>query len=116
MLERLKELAARWRDIKEIDALTDRDLHDLGMSRAQIEAFARMPRDTAERMAHMAANFGITEAELKADYSLYLELMGTCGNCHDRASCALVLSKGDLARPSDCAFCPNAGAFAGMAA
>lgn len=116
MLERLKELSARWREIKEVEALTDRDLDDLGMSRAQIEAFARMPRDTADRMAHMAANFGITEDALKEDHALYLELLGTCGNCRDRATCALVLAKGDLARPSDCAFCPNATSFAGIAA
>lgn len=116
MLERLRELSARWREIKEVGALSDRDLDDLGMSRAQVEAFVRMPRDTADRMAYMAANFGITEDDLKADYAAYLELLGTCGHCQDRAACAVVLAKGDLARPSDCAFCPNASAFAGMAA
>ena len=36
MLERIRALVDRWRELKEIDALTDRDLDDLGMTRAQV--------------------------------------------------------------------------------
>lgn len=115
MLERIRAMVERWKELKEIDALSDRDLDDLGMSRSQLEAFARMPHDAPDRMAAMAANFGIPEDDLKANHAEYLELLGTCGTCHDRATCALVLAKKDLARPSDCAFCPNSRSFAELA-
>lgn len=114
MLERIRALVDRWREIKEIDALTDRDLDDLGLSRAQVQAFARIPPDTPDRMAAMAANFGISADDLRRNHAEYLDLLGTCGTCHDRATCALVLAKREIARPSDCAFCPNAHDFAAM--
>ena len=114
MLERIRALVDRWRELKEIDALTDRDLDDLGMTRAQVTAFARMPHDAPDRMAAMAANFGISAENLRANHAQYLELLGTCGSCRDRATCALVLAKKALVRPSDCAFCPNAHDFAAM--
>lgn len=114
MLERIKAFVGRWRTLQEVGVLTDRDLDDLGMTRGQVEAFARMPHDAPDRMAAMAANFGISEAELKQNHAAYLDLLGTCGTCQDRATCAVVLSKKDLVRPSDCAFCPNAHDFAAL--
>lgn len=114
MLERIRALVDRWRELKEIDALADRDLDDLGMTRAQVTAFARMPHDAPDRMAAMAANFGISAENLRANHAQYLELLGTCGSCRDRATCALVLAKKALVGPSDCAFCPNAHDFAAM--
>ena len=114
MLEQIRALVTRWRALKEVDSLTDRDLMDLGMTRTQVETFARMPLDVADRVAAMAANFGIGAADLKANYEEYLELLSTCGRCQDRAACGLVLAKGELARPSEAAFCPNAPVFAQM--
>ena len=63
MFERIKALMERWHETKEINELSDRDLSDLGMSREQVQAFSRMPRDIADRVKHMAAVFGLSEAE-----------------------------------------------------
>ncbi|MEY4981746.1 MAG: hypothetical protein RIR62_12 [Pseudomonadota bacterium] len=115
MIERVRDFLLKWRERTEIDALTDRDLRDLGLSRDQVRTIARMPADSAARMAAMARLFGITAAALTRDHALYHELLCACGSCKDRAACALVLDKGDLARPSDCAFCPNAQSFAALA-
>lgn len=112
MLEQIRALVTRWRALKEVESLTDRDLMDLGMTRAQVETFARMPLDVADRVTAMATNFGISAADLKTNYPEYLDLLTACGRCHDRAACGLVLAKGELARPSDAAFCPNAPVFA----
>jgi uncharacterized protein YjiS (DUF1127 family) len=112
MLARIRALIDRWHQIKSLDTLTDRDLADLGMSRAQVEAFILMPQDVPDRVARMAAIFGIPEVELKANHTDYLELLGTCAQCRDRAACALVLQKGDIARPKDADFCPNSGIYA----
>ena len=107
MLTRLRALLDRYAQMKTVEALTYRDLDDLGMTRAQVMAFVTMPADVPDRVARMAAIFGIPEAELKVNHADYLELLGACGHCPDRAACARLLHKGD-ARPQDAAFCPNA--------
>lgn len=112
MFDRVKALIARWQELKEIDALTDRDLDDLGMSREQVRAFARMPHDVPDRVLAMARIFGLSEAEVKADHARWLELLETCGHCGDRGACTLVLERGELTRPQECGFCLNAGSFA----
>lgn len=114
MLARIRALIERWQQLKTLDALTDRDLADLGMTRGQVEAFIRMPPDVPDRVARMAAIFGIPEAELKANHTEYLELLGTCAQCRDRGACALVLARGDIARPAEAGFCPNAPAYAAL--
>lgn len=114
MLARIRALIDRWQQLKTVDALTDRDLADLGMTRAQVEDFIRMPPDVPNRVARMAAIFGISDAELKANHADYLELLGTCGHCRDRGACALVLARAESARPSEAAFCPNAAQYAAI--
>ena len=115
MLTRLRALLDRWHQLKTIEALTDRDLDDLGMTRAQVLAFVTMPADVPDRVARMAAIFGIPEADLKANHADYLELLGTCAYCPDRAACTTLLHKPD-AQPKDASFCPNAPIYADRAA
>ncbi|MBI1171630.1 DUF1127 domain-containing protein [bacterium] len=116
MFERIKALMERWQDVKEINALTDRDLDDLGMSRDQVQAFARLPHDVADRVKHMAAVFGLSDAELHRDHAAYLELLSTCGTCRERAHCAHVLADAARDLPVDASFCLNAEAFAAQTA
>ena len=115
MLSRLRALLDRWHQLNSLEALSDRDLDDLGMTRAQVQAFITMPADVPDRVARMAAIFGVPDADLKANHADYLELLGTCAHCADRAACALVLQKGDIARPADAGFCPNAPVYADRA-
>lgn len=111
MLTRLRALLDRYAQLKTVEALTDRDLDDLGMTRAQIAAFVTMPADVPDRVARMAAIFGISEADLKANHADYLELLGTCAHCTERTACAHLLHKGD-AQPKDATFCPNTPLYA----
>lgn len=111
MFERIKALIERWHEAREIDALTDRDLDDLGISRAQAEAFVHMPHDVPDRVLAMAQIFGLSEAEVKANHAEWLELLETCGTCQDRGACKLVLERGDLSRPHECSFCLNSHRF-----
>lgn len=115
MFERIKALMERWHDLKEINDLTDRDLQDLAMSREQVQAFARMPRDISDRVKHMAAIFGISDVALQVDHDAYLEILSTCGACRDRASCAHLLARAD-ASPLEADFCLNATVFEAQAA
>lgn len=111
MFERIKALIERWNEVREVSALSDRDLDDLGMSRGQVEAFVRMPHDVPDRVIAMARIFGLSQTEVMADHAEWLELLETCGTCRDRGACKLVLERGELPRPQECSFCPNAHQF-----
>lgn len=115
MFDRIKTLVQRWNEVREVDALSDRDLSDLGISRAQVEAFVRMPQDVPDRVLAMAGIFGLSEAEVKANHAEWLDLLETCGSCHERSRCSTVLERGDLSRPCDCGFCLNAECFSAKA-
>ena len=116
MFERIRALLHRLSQAAEVDALSDRDLYDLGLSRDQLKAFLRMPEDTAERVTSMGAIFGVPDAELKRDHALWVELLTVCGQCSDRGACKSVLEKGALAMSDACNFCGNRASFAGLAA
>lgn len=112
MLEQIRSLVSRWHALQEIASLTDHDLQDLGMTRAQVEAFARMPYDVADRVAAMASIFGIDASDLKANHEEYRNLLATCGCCKDRAVCSKMLKTPGQAQPAKASFCPNAPVFA----
>ncbi|MCF1709180.1 hypothetical protein L0V05_10160 [Tabrizicola sp. J26] len=112
MFERLRMMFDLWRDQREIEALSDREVEDLGVTRDQLRAFARLPMDVPERLTAMAAIFGLSEADLKQNYADYLELLEVCAHCGARRQCAETLDSFATARPEACGFCPNAGTYA----
>lgn len=116
MFKPIKALTKRWHDVKEINTLTGRDLDDLGMSRAQVQNFARLPSDVADRVKHRAAVFGLSDAEIHSNHAAYLDLLSTCGTCRDRAQCSHVLAHAGNASPTEAGFCQNASVFAAQAA
>lgn len=115
MFDRIRSLIDRLHEVQEVNALSDRDLGDLGMSREQVLAFLKMPRDINDRVAAMGRIFGLSEAALKRDHALWVELLDTCGHCADRSSCAQLLAKGVGASPSEATFCGNRHAFTDLA-
>lgn len=116
MFERIQAMYAKWQEIREIQSLSSTELDDLGLSRAQIEFFARMPADVPDRMAQMASVFGLTEDQIKKDYTAYIDLLDVCGHCGARRACGKTLAHVATAQPEDVGFCPNAGTYADMAA
>ena len=115
MLNQIRRFLDRLDQLKQVEALSDHDLHDLGMTRAQITAFANMPADVPDRVTAMAAIFGISADELKANRADYLELLGTCADCRQRSKCARLLNDAHLAQPADAGFCPNARVYSAQA-
>ena len=111
MFDRIRALIDRLHEVQEVSALTDRDLDDLGMSRDQVLAFLKMPRDISDRVTAMGRIFGLSETELKHNHALWVDLLDTCGHCADRGACARLLAKGSGADPSEADFCGNRGAF-----
>lgn len=116
MRERLQAMFARWRSLNEIAALSERDLDDMGMTRDQVQDFAQMPADTTARLVKMASIFGLTEAELRAEYGAWLDLVQTCGHCGVRRECDGVLDHAATAHAGECGFCPNSAEYAARAA
>ncbi|MDP3261836.1 MAG: DUF6455 family protein [Tabrizicola sp.] len=114
MLDRIRTLIAHLHDVSEVNALTDRDLSDLGMNRDQVLAFLRMPQDVADRVTAMGAIFGIPEAALKRDHAQWVDLLSTCGRCADRGRCATHLAGGR--DKAEATFCPNRPSFDDLAA
>ncbi len=112
MFDRIRTLIHRLHEVKEVNALTDRDLAELGLSRDQMLDFLAMPRDINERVNAMGAIFGVPAADLKRDHGLWLDLLSTCGHCADRAACSRALDQ--HADSADCGFCGNRAAFAGL--
>lgn len=115
VFERLRMMFDLWRDQREIDALSDREVEDLGLTRDQLRAFARVPMDVPERLVAMAAIFGLTEADVKRNYADYLELLEVCAQCGARRECAETLDHFTTAKPASCGFCPNSTSYERMA-
>ncbi|HEY6918642.1 MAG TPA: DUF1127 domain-containing protein [Tabrizicola sp.] len=116
MFERIRALMDRLHEVQEVNALSDRDLDDLGMSREQVLGFVRMPRDISDRVTAMGRIFGVAESELKRDHAQWVDLLTVCGRCADRAACGHVLAKGAAAQPSEAQFCGNRRSFAELGA
>jgi hypothetical protein len=106
------KFTARVRALRDIEAMTDRDIADIGMTRDRLSRFATMPADTSERVEAMAGVFGLSAGEEHRHHGEWLELVETCGTCTDRAACARLLERGTVASPRDAGFCPNAHTFA----
>ncbi len=115
MFDRIKALLHRWQEVKEVEALSDRDLADLGITRDQLRTFLTLPRDVGDRVAAMGAIFGVPEADLKRDQALWRDLLEVCGHCADRGACGVAMAHGDLTGPGDCGFCPNRSSFSALA-
>jgi Domain of unknown function (DUF1127)/Family of unknown function (DUF6455) len=115
MFDRIRALLARLHQMEEVQALSDRDLDDLGMTRDQVLDFLRMPTDITQRVTAMGAIFGVSEAELRRDHAQWVELLSTCGHCESRGACAKVLALADMADPASVDFCGNSPAFTDLA-
>ncbi|WP_235840968.1 DUF1127 domain-containing protein [Cereibacter ovatus] len=115
MLERVRAFFDQWHRLQEVHALTDRDLEDLGITRWQIEQFARMPENVGDRLLQMAQVFGLDPVALQHDYADYLDLLEVCTHCGSVKACKCALADADHLRPEDCGFCPNARTYDYMA-
>lgn len=116
MFHAIRTLFDRRREARAVEALTERDLADLGMTKTQVLHFLRMPSDTPARVVAMGKIFGRKESSLKQDEAQWIKLVETCADCHDRKACALVLAKAAEATPCDAWFCPNCRRFLSMQA
>lgn len=115
MRGRIQAMLERRRQMQEAAALTPADLHDLGLSRGQLDAIMRAPETMPARMVAMARVFGLTEAQVGGGHPTHVDLLTTCATCTETRRCQRALARGDALRPDDCGFCPNAEVYEDLA-
>ena len=87
--------------------LTDLELKDAGLSRADFMTALAAPADTRQRMLSMAAAYGLPGVALDNEHWRALDIARACGQCGERAKCRRWLT--GLEQNYDPAtFCPNA--------
>jgi hypothetical protein len=115
MFDRIRAFRARARSIADVQALSDRELADLGMGCDQAVKLAAAPTDTVDRMERMAGIFAVDPELLHRDRGTMMALAETCADCGARDTCAATLAletalPGSVAA-SDCGFCANAADY-----
>lgn len=88
--------------------LSERELSDLGLSRADLAMLRAGAPQARDRILAMAGQFGLTEADLNAHSELGLELAEKCGHCPQAETCRDAIRAGALLPESKC---PNAGIY-----
>jgi uncharacterized protein YjiS (DUF1127 family) len=94
---------------RELNALDDGQLSDLGITREQIPVLVGAYPLSAELLTRMLARLGITEEAIARDPGLRSELERTCSFCFLRRECRRYLELPADASPEGYrTFCPNA--------
>ncbi|GAB4262243.1 MAG: hypothetical protein Kow0013_07590 [Pararhodobacter sp.] len=112
IIERLRGIARRHRDLRDLSALSDLDLSDLGVSRDQAVALAALPDDVAGRVTAMGRVFGVDEAHLHANRAAWIDMLENCAHCGALPACRHFMASPDGSAAEAARFCPNAAEFA----
>lgn len=91
---------------------SDRDLADLGLTRADLALLKSGTPGARERIVAMAAQFGVSEDMLDAHPELGLDLAEHCVHCAQAKTCREAILKG---RHLPAVACPNAGLYRALA-
>lgn len=114
MMERFLRMFRLSRDMHEIEAMTDTELADLGVSRTEALSLAALPDDVPVRVGAMARIYGLEVDDLLADRRVWHELLHGCNHCTDLATCHRFMARAEPEAPVDpaaLAFCPNRATF-----
>lgn len=115
----LQGIFRHWHEMRrmaaEIAGIDEADLAGMGVTRAELLEFARMPPDQVARMERMAAIFGVLQGTLDHEPDLRNDILRRCIHCGAKATCASVLDADDRVTAAECDFCPNAETYATLA-
>ena len=114
MFAKLMDRMARRKRLSTAQNMTDRDLSDLGVTRAQLLNFVKMPDDVLDRMGKMADVFGADLRKIQNHRESYLDAVEACHSCDAQKICRKTLAAQGPNRPKseDIDFCPNAALYA----
>ena len=114
MFEWTRKAIAHRRELREIAALEDRDLMDIGLGRDQLAHLVEVDPAVYDRMDRMAALHGLTHHDLQDSRPDFAALVHICEDCAAKDRYENALGKADT-RAADTQFCPNHAAYRGMA-
>ena len=100
---------------RQLDALDDRGIADIGIEREQISAIASAYPDAPQLLCRMMERIGVGSDRLLRDTGLRREMEWNCVACANRGQCRRWVK---TAMPADAyrAFCPNANGLDRLAA
>jgi uncharacterized protein YjiS (DUF1127 family) len=95
---------------RQLNALDDRAIADIGIAREQIPAIASAYPEAPQLLRRMMERLGVAPAPLLSDGNLRREMEWNCAACSNRSPCRRWLK---AAKPADAyrSFCPNAAAL-----
>jgi uncharacterized protein YjiS (DUF1127 family) len=95
---------------RQLNALDDRAIADIGIEREQIPAIASAYPEAPQLLRRMMERLGVAPAPLLRDANLRREMEWNCAACTNRSPCRRWLK---AAKPVDAyqSFCPNAVAL-----
>ena len=115
MFDRLLSWIDRVRALREVDGLDERELGDLGLSRAGLRNVVAAPREVTDRMLAMAARHGLGPQELRGHNQDIAGMVESCRSCESLGACrAFLADPGD--DPARAVFCPNHATYEALRA
>ena len=111
-MERFKAALRRLVEGARSEELDERELDDLGLSRADLEILRSGLPGARARLEAMAARFGLRPADIDADRGIALELAEACAHCGQARTCMRAIETGVELDPDHC---PNAGIYRALA-
>lgn len=115
MMERFLRAFRRSRDLGDLLAMSDTELADLGITRAQALALNALPDDVPARVRAMGHVFGLSDDMLLADADRWHALLNSCNQCSGLPACRRFMAREEPGAPRDVDFCPNSAAFRALA-
>ncbi len=92
-------------------SISDLELSDLGLSRADLAMLRSGAPNARERILSMARQFGLSVNDLNAHPELGLELAEKCGHCRQAKTCRDAIRSGERLPQEKC---PNSGLYAAL--
>ena len=111
MKDRFLKMFRRSRDLNTIAEMSDAQLADMGVSRAQALALAAVEDSVPVRLTKMARAQHVPDAVLGKDRDSWHELVHRCADCHDVPACERYLARDEGMDDAVVAFCPNMAMF-----
>jgi hypothetical protein len=90
----------------------DRELADLGLSRADYALLVQSPPGARARIEHIAARLGVTPSMIDAEPGMAQEIAETCAACSEARACQRGI---DTGAGFATVRCPNANRFRDLA-
>lgn len=114
MFDILSRALERRRRHREVDAIDERGLDELGLSRGELHTLVDAPATVIARLSEMAFRHGLDDAKLARSAHDYAQMVDACEHCAATRECRSFLSD-PAADVAAAGFCPNRAVYRELA-